>query len=159
MDQARALRSSGLSSRGLGPLMPVCMPPAAKQAVGSGHPAEPTAAAGAAPAPEAAAGSAVAAAGADAQGQKSGVSKAAAEAPDTAASSDKPAAVLPASAPPPSAVGAAAAPPAEGEVVWVHRQCALWSPEVYPGKTGVLVSALCVMWTTQSCCSSQHHQQ
>jgi hypothetical protein len=27
-------------------------------------------------------------------------------------------------------------------VVWVHRQCALWSPEVYPGRRSMLVSYL-----------------
>jgi hypothetical protein len=28
----------------------------------------------------------------------------------------------------------------EGGVVWVHRQCALWSPEVYPDRRSMLVS-------------------
>jgi hypothetical protein len=30
--------------------------------------------------------------------------------------------------------------PGSGGVVWVHRQCALWSPEVYPDRRSVLVS-------------------
>lgn len=29
---------------------------------------------------------------------------------------------------------------AAAAVVWVHRQCALWSPEVYPDRRGILVS-------------------
>jgi hypothetical protein len=111
MDQAKALRSSGLSNRGLGPLMPVCLPPAKQAASGN------TASGMAQP-------HAAGAAGAEAD------SRPAAE----SAATSEPAAADGAAAPTGSALAA------EGEVVWVHRQCALWSPEVYPDKSGVLVS-------------------
>lgn len=101
MDQAKALRSCGLSNRGLGPLMPVCVP-AAKQTT-SGTRSEQQAGGGA--------GAVAGAAAAQADSK-----------PAAAAGSD---------------------PAAESEVVWVHRQCALWSPEVYPDPSGVLVSSFC----------------
>jgi hypothetical protein len=103
MDQAKALRSCGLSNRGLGPLMPVCVP-AAKQTT-SGTRSEQQTGGGA--------------------GAMAGAAAAPADSkPAAAAGSD---------------------PAAETEVVWVHRQCALWSPEVYPDPSGVLVSGC-------SCC-------
>lgn len=109
MDQAKALRSSGLSNRGLGPLMPVCMPPA--KPAGSGSKGEPH------PASE------VQQHQVDAEGAPAVVAAAAPGAGEAA-----------------TAAPAASAPAAESQVVWVHRQCALWSPEVYPDKTGMLVS-------------------
>jgi hypothetical protein len=119
MDQAKALRSSGLSNRGLGPLMPVCMPPA--KPAGSGSKGEPHTASGVHQhqvEAEGAPGSHQLPAGV-AAGEGSAAGAAAAEAA--------------------AAAPAASAPAAESEVVWVHRQCALWSPEVYPDKTGMLV--------------------
>lgn len=113
MDQAKALRSSGLSNRGLGPLMPVCMPPAKQAASGN---------------------------------TASGLAQPHAEAAAGAEADSRPAAEGAATSEPAAADGAAAAAgsalAAEGEVVWVHRQCALWSPEVYPDKSGVLVSVV-----------------
>lgn len=110
MDQAKALRSSGLSNRGLGPLMPVCMPPSKQAASGNT----------ASQAPAGSTGTGAAAAEADSR-----PAEGAAAIPEPAAA---------------AAAAAGSEPAAEGEVVWLHRQCALWSPEVYPDKSGVLVS-------------------
>lgn len=110
MDQAKALRSSGLSNRGLGPLMPVCMPPSKQAASGNT----------ASQAPAGSTGTGAAATEADSRPAEG------------AAATPEPAAA--------AAAAAGSEPAAEGEVVWLHRQCALWSPEVYPDKSGVLVS-------------------
>jgi hypothetical protein len=106
MDQAKALRSCGLSNRGLGPLMPVCMPPLKQAASGNTASHAPAGSTG------------TGAAGAEADSRPAEGVAATLEA----------------------AAAAGSEPAAEGEVVWLHRQCALWSPEVYPDKSGALVS-------------------
>jgi hypothetical protein len=127
LDQAHALRSCGLSCHSLGPLMPVTLSPLRPSASGSRADSQqqPT--------------NAAAGTGGGAPDQLAVLADAAAAAADAADNNDgadkppQPPAAPAAPCAPESAVAEAS------EVVWVHRQCALWSPEVYPDRAGILV--------------------
>jgi hypothetical protein len=42
-------------------------------------------------------------------------------------------------------------------VVWVHRQCALWSPEVYPDRRSMLVSCCWLLLVDNACVLVYQH--
>lgn len=166
MDQAKALRMSGLSNRGLGPLMPVSMrpepaPARSDQHMGSALPVS------AAPAAHVDGAAAVhAAPGAD-KPALDGANPAAAAAPVETTEEQNPGRRPGDDTPTSTAVGnektpaiaTALASSSQGAVVWVHRQCALWSPEVYPDKTGVLVSCWHVQRLLKGLCGGCGGQQ